>query len=198
MIINNGQCYEMSSIPKPFDLLRVKKVKSSKGKCWVFHLSSNGEFTGYLFPSGFRIFGSDIIDKFGGEFFLENRNFVKSNYGLLSSLVPRRAKTEHVYACEMIVVTKLSWDGKGGSKINYHKFKGGKKCEDQIGIMLRDNLGEEYFGSVTCVDVTSINVKYMNSFHQLNKTEYGMEMNTMGPDKIYLKHEHIINHIHLN
>ena len=58
----------MTAISKPFNMLRVKKVKSSKSKCWVFYLSRNDEFNGYLFPCGYRTFDSDLKDNFGGEF----------------------------------------------------------------------------------------------------------------------------------
>ena len=43
-------------LPHPFMYLNVVKTKGSSGKCWVFHINEEGNFKGYLFPSGFRIY----------------------------------------------------------------------------------------------------------------------------------------------
>ena len=62
-------------LPYPFSLLNVRPSKSSSGKCWLFHMTNNGIMSGYLFPSGYRLFGLKSTSFNDGTFFMENRNF---------------------------------------------------------------------------------------------------------------------------
>ena len=67
---------------------------------------------GYLFPSGFRILGFKSDMHRIGEFFFENRNFVRSRYGLLGAALPKRTKVGQLNKYELIIITKLFVDEK--------------------------------------------------------------------------------------
>ena len=57
-----------------------------------------------------------------GEFFIENRNILKNQYGLLAAIVPDKPEVGCVNKCELILVTKLFVDSKGKIKLTMHKF----------------------------------------------------------------------------
>ena len=56
-IVTGPVLIPIDDLPHPFRNLQVVRAKGSSGKCWLFHLNMEGEFTGYLFHSGFRILG---------------------------------------------------------------------------------------------------------------------------------------------
>ena len=83
---------DIRNLPFPFSLLDVRKAKSSSGKCWLFHMSKNGIFSGFLFPGGYRLFNVKDVDFDHGKFFIECRNFKHHKFGLVSALIPQEPK----------------------------------------------------------------------------------------------------------
>ena len=129
-IVKETVVTEKDELPNPFRHLKVIRTKGSSGKCWVFHIDEAGNFMGYLFPSGFRIIGLKSNHYSKGEFFLENRNFVRSRYGLLGALIPKSPKIGLINKCELILVTKLFVHEKGDMHLTFHRYlcdKGWKK-----------------------------------------------------------------------
>ena len=86
--VPGNQEIENNEFPYPFKLLDIIKTKGSSGKCWVFHRDKEGRFLGFLLPGGYRIKGIPHITSKKGEYFLENRNFLDSKYGLLGLILP--------------------------------------------------------------------------------------------------------------
>ena len=74
----------------PFKLLKVVKSNSSVGKCWIFHLDNCGHLSGFLFPSGYRVYNSKSMLLVGGRFFLENRNFYSTKRGFMAAKIPMK------------------------------------------------------------------------------------------------------------
>ena len=81
--------FDRCELPYPFSNLQVQRTKGSTGKCWVFHKDVEGVFKCYLFQGGFRIMGVRRNATCFGEFFLENRNFLCSRYGLLGAIISK-------------------------------------------------------------------------------------------------------------
>ena len=63
---------DMLHLPYSFSLLDVQPSKSSNGKCWVFHMNLKGELKGYIFPSGYKLYGEENKSPNHGECILEN------------------------------------------------------------------------------------------------------------------------------
>ena len=55
-----------------------------------FHMSFDGFFSGFLCPSGFRIFGLKSSSAVEGQFFIECRNFQVRQFGMLSAIIPSK------------------------------------------------------------------------------------------------------------
>ena len=110
------------TLPYPFNFLNVVKTKRSSGKCWVFHKSQEVKLIGYLFPSVFRILGIKWDVNLQGEFFIENRNFLRIRHGLLGVAFSKQSVTGQVNLCEIILITKLYVDEKGEMIINYLRY----------------------------------------------------------------------------
>ena len=71
---------DMLHLPYPFSLLDVQPSKSSSRKCCIFHMILKGALKGCLYPSGYRFYEEENGSPNHREFFLENRNFVKSKF----------------------------------------------------------------------------------------------------------------------
>ena len=67
--IEDGDVFDSCLLPEPFSKMKVRRTKGSSGKCWVFHKNESGSFKGFLFPSGFRIFGFETRPNSSYEFF---------------------------------------------------------------------------------------------------------------------------------
>ena len=94
----------------PFSSLDIIMSKGSSGKYWVFHLNPQGIIKGFLFPGGYRIMRVRPTNNHAGEFFIENRNFLKSSYGLLAAIIPNKAEVVKIHKCELILVAKIFVD----------------------------------------------------------------------------------------
>ena len=127
-------------LPKPFNNLVVIKTSGSCGKCWIFHKSKKGNFKGYLFSSGYRILHVKQTSWYCGEYFLENRNFLRSKYGLLGAIIPKKPTVGNVYNCELILISKLYMDEIGNMKIKYQRYLDHGNQHDSLNTLM--NQGE--------------------------------------------------------
>ena len=90
----------------PFNFLKVKKSQSSIGKCWMFHLDNLGHLSGFLFPSGYRVYNSKSMLLVGGRFFMENRNFHSTKRGLMASKIPMKPQIGY-NKCKFVIINTL-------------------------------------------------------------------------------------------
>ena len=120
------------NIVNPFNSLEVIKSHESTGKCWIFHLNTDGYLRGFLFHGGYRIKNQKKQRNFHGEFFLENRNIIKNRYGLLAAIVPNKPEVGGFNECELILVARLLANREGEIKLAMHKFLKGKACTDSL------------------------------------------------------------------
>ena len=171
--------------------LNVVKTKGSSGKCWVFHINEEGNFKGYLFPSGFRILGIKSDKRIKGEFFLENRNFVKSRYGLLGAVLPKTPAVGQINKCEMILITKLYIDEKGDMCLKFHRYLSHKGWKTNLKNLMEAGTMNDYFSGQDKVPVKSLRLAYMNSFLNLVPYKEGYQMKEEGPDSYVINYKRL-------
>ena len=85
--ISTIQTSFVESLPYPFSSLDIRPAKSSSGQCWIFHMSDDGVMTGYNFPGGYRLYGIKDYSLVNGTFFIECRNYQKSQMGMVSAML---------------------------------------------------------------------------------------------------------------
>ena len=78
-------------------------------------------FTGFLFPSGLRLYGKNYEVKIHGEFFPKCRNFGRIRLGLLSALIPIKP-SKRLSDYHLILTNRLFHDDEGRLSIGYHQY----------------------------------------------------------------------------
>ena len=194
-IVTGPVLIPIDDLPHPFRNLQVIKAKGSSGKCWLFHLNMEGEFTGYLFPSGFRILGLRSDKIISGEFFMENRNIVGGNNGLLGAALPEEVLVGKINMCEMILTNKLYEDEKGVMNLRYLRYSGKRITHDNLNSLKKKGKIHDYFSNPVSAPINSMNITYMNSLQNLTCHKEGYQMNKDGPDSYAIKFEKIKNQI---
>ena len=162
---------DIRHLPFPFSLLDVRKAKSSSGKCWLFHMSKNGIFSGFLFSGGYRLFNVKDVDFDHGEFFIECRNFKHHKFGLVSALIPQEPKLGE-NSCQLTLVNCVVFDrAKNEFMVNYHIFKkGGKYCKFRKERFDQKTI-ETYFELGIQKSIGQLNVIYLNSLQNNSLSE---------------------------
>ena len=166
-IVKGQVLIPIDDLPHPFRNLQVITAKGSRGKCWVFHLNKEGEFTGYLLPSGLRILGLRSKVNISGDFFMENRNLVCGNYGLLGASLPKEILVVKINRCELILITKLYVDEKGETNLRFLRYSGNRISDDNLISLNNKGKIHDYFSTPVSAPITSLNITYMNSLKNL-------------------------------
>ena len=188
---------ENHGFPYPFKHLDIIKTKGSSGKCWVFHRDEDGRVLGFLFPGGYRIKGIPYITSNTGEFFMENRNFLDSRYGLLGVKLPDNSTEGTMYKCELILIVKLFLDENREICVRYQKFLNKRTGHRKLESLMKHENMETYISKPVSALIKSIKITYINSFHQLTRYEEGYQMSKKGPDNYVMDYHNVENHIKL-
>ena len=93
----------------------------------VFFTKMKVFFKGYLFPSGFRIFGVEKRQNSSYDFFLENRNFLMKKSGLLGAIIPKKSDVAQVIEAKLVLIIGLHENDIGDIHLRYRSFLSHKK-----------------------------------------------------------------------
>ena len=184
--------------PFPFCCLKAEKSNGSSGKCWTFYNDNQGRFLGYLFPGGYRLMNNIKQTDSLGEFFLENRNFPQSKYGLLGAIVPKRPISGKLINCMMILVMKIYADDKGVINLMFRKYESKINQKETLFNLGAKNRLDEFFSIPTKVKIDTVNIVYVNSMNNLKPTSKDYQMCQIGPDRYVLNHHLVKDDIRLN
>ena len=152
---------------------------------------------GLSFPSGFRILGLRSDEIISGEFFMENRNLVHGNYGLLGEALPKEVLVGKIHRCELILITKLYVDKKGETNLRFLRYSGERISDDSLISLNKKGKIHDYFSNPVSAPINSLNITYMNSLINLTCHKEGYQMNKDGPDSYAIEFEKINNQIKL-
>ena len=95
---------------------------SSHGKSWLFHYDEKCVLKGYLFPSGYRLYGKRIELSYSDIFLIENRNILKFRYGLLGAIIPC-SPVVGINNCQLIFFQNIDTRHPEGIFVRYFTIK---------------------------------------------------------------------------
>ena len=129
---------DVLSPPPPFDDMMVMPSKGTTGCRFTFCLTSSGKCVGYDFPKGYCIRNYDLSYPYYRHeiddrkiYFLECRNIIKKQNGLLAAMIPiklyrelskkKSTDEEILFSCDLVVVDGLVHDVSSNSFfVNLH------------------------------------------------------------------------------
>ena len=89
----------------------------------MFHIHNNIICVGYLFPGGYRLFGTKVDSYVKGLFFMECRNFKKTNYGMLAAMISLSTKVG-LYPANLVLVHGVEFNpSKQCYIVHYREWK---------------------------------------------------------------------------
>ena len=152
---------------------------------------------GLSFPSGIRILWIRSDKIILGEFFMENRNLVRGNNGLLGAALPKEVLVGKINRCELILITKLYMDEKGDENLRFHRYLIHKSSGDNLHMLMKKGKIHNYFSTLVSSPIKSLNITYISSLQKLRYYKEGYQMNNDGPDSYAIKFEKTNNPIKL-